>query len=107
MTETEKTFQSSSSDSSSAKANEVPRHQNHHLQSRSKRERYKASGDLLALKQQLEGKFVMSEESYAPHTLCVKRWKKGEFNEPDFGSGDLISFCEQPMVEVSYLIIDN
>lgn len=44
----------------------------------SKKEKSASSDVQLALKRQFEDKFVLSEESYQPHTLKVKSWKKRE-----------------------------
>lgn len=56
-----------------------PRHQS---STRSKKDKFKATPDTLALKQELESKIEINKESYKPHTLRVKRWKNREFGEP-------------------------
>lgn len=43
-----------------------------------RREKHKVSSDALELKRQIEEKMIMSEASYHPHILRVKRWKNGE-----------------------------
>lgn len=59
---------------------------------RSKRDKFKATPNSLALKQELESKIEINKESYKPHTLRVKRWKNREFGEPR--DEDLTNFEE-------------
>ncbi|KAJ8667366.1 hypothetical protein QAD02_009028 [Eretmocerus hayati] len=75
-----------------------------------------ASAEKLALKQQLENMFVLSEDSYPKHALRVKRWKNRDFSKDRTSAataasaeasaemiGDLMSFEEQQQQQQQFL----
>ncbi|XP_011502976.1 PREDICTED: uncharacterized protein LOC105366280 [Ceratosolen solmsi marchali] len=84
---------------------DAPQQLNQQSHSRTKRQRYKASDDMLALKQQLESKFVMNKERYTPHMLRIDLMKKHELDKLKMKSPEKVEvkkpshFVHMPMAE--------
>ncbi|XP_014203910.1 uncharacterized protein LOC106636130 [Copidosoma floridanum] len=83
---------SSSSESSSYDNTGSPKHTRSKKKKKNKKSKCLLSDDKLMLKQELEMKIQMNEESYPEHVLKIKRWKNREFDEP---VPDFMTFDEE------------